>query len=159
MKMNQQIPKLSNVEQINTQQIQRRAAKTSVSFIEMLEKQHGYDDDLDSLSLASSNGSDYMKSKNKDLDFLNSSGYLNEKKERRRKLRRKKKSSKNKKKNKSSSKVHNMSSFDMPSIEYDGDSEDGEKPEVNVSEVKRYTKLASGSLQDILRIGSPILNK
>ena len=44
-------------------------------------------------------------------------------------------------------------------IEYDGDSEDGEKPEVNVSEVKRYTKLASGSLQDILRIGSPILNK
>ena len=121
MKMNQRIPKLPNVEQINTQQIQRRAAKTSVSFIELLEKQHGYDDDLDSLSLASSNGSDYMKSKNKDLDFLNSSGYLNEKKERRRKLRRKKKSSKNKKKNKSSSKVHKMSSFDMPSIEYDGD--------------------------------------
>ena len=42
MEMNQRIPKLPNVEQINTQQIQRRAAKTSVSFIEMLEKQHGW---------------------------------------------------------------------------------------------------------------------
>ena len=46
MKMNQRIPKLPNVEQINTQQIQRRAAKTSVSFIEMLEKQHGCGNNL-----------------------------------------------------------------------------------------------------------------
>lgn len=45
-------------------------------------------------------------------------------------------------------------------IEDDGDdSEDGEKAQVNVSEVKRYTKLAAGSLQDILRIGTPVLSK
>ena len=41
-----------------------------------------------------------------------------------------------------------------------GDDDNGEAVKtVNVSEVKRYAKLAAGSVQDILRIGEPILKK
>jgi len=39
------------------------------------------------------------------------------------------------------------------------DDSDSEPKTVNVPEVKRYAKLAAGSLQDILRIGNPILKK
>ena len=44
-------------------------------------------------------------------------------------------------------------------IEDDSDDSEGDAPPVNVGEVKRYVKLAAGSLQDILRIGTPVLSK
>ena len=56
--------------------IRRRAAKSSVSFIELLEKSAGYDDDIE--SIASSIGKDQENVEG--LEFLESSGYLQRKK-------------------------------------------------------------------------------
>ena len=64
--------------------IRRRAAKSSVSFIELLEQSNGYDDDID--SIASSIGKEDQENV-EGLEFLESSGYLQRKKARRRKRR------------------------------------------------------------------------
>lgn len=48
------------------------------------------------------------------------------------------------------------------SIEDEGSDEEEEEnapKRVNAGEVKRYAKLAAGSLEDILRIGNPVLKK
>ena len=94
--------------------IRRRAAKSSVSFIELLEKSAGYDDDID--SIASSIGKEDQENM-EGLEFLESSGYLERKKARRRKRRKQRNQWRNKKEG---SKHSKLSSFDLDAS-YDGE--------------------------------------
>eukprot|EP00944_MAST-04C_sp_MAST-4C-sp1_P016120 g16120.t1 len=95
--------------------IRRRAAKSSVSFIELLEQSAGYDDDIE--SIASSIGRDQENVEG--LEFLQSSGYLERKKARRRKRRKHRNQSRRNKKE--GSKHSKLSSFDLVDAEYDGE--------------------------------------
>ena len=91
--------------------IRRRAAKSSVSFIELLEQSAGYDDDIE--SIASSMGRDQENAEG--LEFLQSSGYLERKKARRRKRRKHRNQSRRNKKE--GSKHSKLSSFDLVDAE------------------------------------------
>eukprot|EP00943_MAST-04B_sp_MAST-4B-sp1_P008808 g8808.t1 len=103
---------ITNIQEVDHARCIRAAASRAVSFIEMLEQSHGYDDDLE--SLLSSNGDERNIENDKDLVFLNSSGYYKRKKDKRSRK-------KNKKRNKKKL-SHQLSSFDMPDIEYSGES-------------------------------------
>ena len=57
----------TNIQEVDHARCVRAAASRAVSFIEMLEQSHGYEDDLE--SLASSNGDERNVENNKDLEL------------------------------------------------------------------------------------------